>query len=148
MKKLNWGWRISILYSGFVVFMLFMAFKTTTVKDDLVTPDYYAKELEYQQHIDKQERANQLKEKPIWQVTGNQIAIKFPGELVAKNVKAEVNFYNNAEAKKDFKITCTPDTSGVCAIDAQQLQQGVYQLQIDWSAGGVTYYNEGTINIQ
>lgn len=65
MKKLNWGWRISILYSGFVVFMLFMVFKTTTVKDDLVTPDYYAKELEYQQHIDKQERANQLDRKSV-----------------------------------------------------------------------------------
>lgn len=148
MKKLNWGWRIALLYGGFVVFILIMVFKTTTVHDDLVTPDYYAKELQYQQKLDKQNRANQLKQKPTWQISGKQIAIQFPGEQAAKNVKAEILFYNTAEAKKDFKITCTTDTAGLCAIDAQKLQHGVYQMQIDWSAGGVTYYNEGFINIQ
>ena len=37
MKKLNWGWRIALLYGGFVVFILIMVFKTTTVHDDLVS---------------------------------------------------------------------------------------------------------------
>ncbi len=148
MKKLNWGWGIVLLYSGFVAFMLLMVFKTTTVKDDLVTPDYYAKELQYQQQMDKQKHAQELKQQPTWLVSGGQIAIRFPDEQAAQKVKAEILFYNTAEAKKDFKITCQPDSSGMCAIDAQQLQHGVYQMQIDWSAGGVGYYNEGTINIQ
>ena len=120
MKKFNWGWGITLLYSGFVVFMVTLALKTTTIKDDLVTPDYYAKELQYQERLDRMKNSHDLKEQPTWQVNGNAVAIKFPQEQVAKNVKA----------------------------DAGQLQNGVYKMQIDWNAGGVDYYNEGTINIQ
>ncbi|HLP20290.1 MAG TPA: FixH family protein [Chitinophagales bacterium] len=148
MKKFNWGWGITIFYCGFVVFMVMMVFKTRTVKDDLVTPEYYAKELQYQQHIDKQKRASELKEQPVWQVNGKEIAIKFPKEQALKNLEAEILFYNNAEAKKDFKINCIPDSSGMCLVDTRNLQHGAYQIQIDWKAGNESYYNEGTINIQ
>lgn len=148
MKKFNWGWGITLLYSGFVVFMVTLALKTTTIKDDLVTPDYYAKELQYQERLDRMKNSHDLKEQPTWQVSGNAVAIKFPQEQVAKNVKAEILFYNTAQAKKDVKITCMPDSTGLCAINPGQLQNGVYKMQIDWNAGGVDYYNEGTINIQ
>lgn len=148
MKKFNWGWGITLLYSGFVVFMVALAIKTTTIKDDLVTPDYYAKELQYQERIDRIKNTHGLKEQPTWLVTEKAVSIKFPQEQVAQNVKAEILFYNTAQAKKDVKVTCMPDSSGLCAIDAKQLQHGVYKLQIDWNAGGVAYYNEGTINIQ
>mgnify|MGYP003351831803 CR=1 FL=1 len=59
MKNINWGWRIVMLYGGFVVLILFLVYKTTTVKDDLVTPDYYAKELKYQEQLDKQKRTHE-----------------------------------------------------------------------------------------
>lgn len=147
MKQINWGWRIVILYGGFVVLILFLVYKTTTVKDDLVTPDYYAKELKFQEHLDKQKRSHDLKEQLSWNVDGKNVSIKFPEEMRAKNVKAEILFYNTVEAKRDFSITCTPDSTGVCDVSSEKLSHGVYQMQIDWSAGGVSYYNEGVIKI-
>lgn len=145
---LGWGWRITMLYSGFVIMMLFLVWKTTTVKDDLVTPDYYAKELKFQDQLDKQKRTHELKEQPQWNVNGKKIAIQFPAELVTKNVKAEILFYNAAEAKRDFTISCSPDSNGNCEVSSDKFQHGVYQMKMDWSAGGVSYFNEGTINIQ
>ena len=147
MKNINWGWRIVILYSSFVVLILFLVYKTTTVKDDLVTPDYYAKELKFQEHLDKQKRTHDLKEQLSWSVKGKNISIRFPEEIRAKNVKAEILFYNTAEAKKDLSITCAPDPTGVCDVSSEKLSHGIYQMQIDWSAGGITYYNEGVIKI-
>lgn len=148
MKKLNWGWRIALLYGGFVLLMLFLVYKTSTVKDDLVTPDYYAKELKFQEQLDKQKRTSQLKEQPSWIVNGKKISVKFPAELVTKNVKAEILFYNTVEAKRDFSLTCVPDSLGVCELQSEKFQHGVYQMKMDWNAAGVSYYNEGTINIQ
>ncbi len=148
LTKLNWGWRIALLYVGFVLLMLSLVYKTTTVKDDLVTPDYYAKELKYQDQLDKQQRTNKLKEQPTWVVDGQKVSIKFPAELVSKNIKANILFYNAAEAKKDFSINCTLDSTGLCEVSAGKLQRGVYQMKIDWSADGVSYYTEGTINFQ
>jgi hypothetical protein len=148
MKNLNWGWRIVILYVAFVVFMLAMVIKTTTVKDVLVTPDYYAKELQYQQRLDRLKNSHALEQQPAWQVSKDVVVILFPDKQAAQQVKAEILFYNTAEAKKDIKINCLPDSTGLCLVDAKQLQHGAYKLHIDWSAGGVDYYNEGIINIQ
>ena len=148
MEKINWGWRIVILYGSFVVLILFMVWKTTTVKDDLVTPDYYAKELKFQDQVDKQKRTHSLKEQPSWNVIGNKVAIMFPVEMVAKNIKAEILFYNASEAKSDFTVSCSPDSTGLCQVSSEKFKHGVYEMKIDWSAGGVSYYNEGTINIQ
>lgn len=145
---INWGWRIVILYGGFVLLILFLVYKTTTVKDDLVTPDYYAKELKFQEQVDKQKRTHELKEQLSWNVDGKKIAIQFPTEMLNKNVKAEILFYNASEAKRDFTVTCSPDSTGLCQVNSDKLQHGVYEMKIDWSAGGVSYYNEGTINIQ
>ncbi len=148
MKNLNWGWRIVILYGGFVLLILFLVYKTTTVKDDLVSPDYYAKELKFQEQVDKQKRAHDLKEQLSWNVDGKKIAIQFPSNMIAKNVKAEILFYNASDDKRDFTVSCSPDSNGLCQVNSDKLQHGVYEMKIDWSAAGVSYYNEGTINIQ
>ena len=148
MKNISWGWRVTILYCGFVMLILFLVYKTTTVKDDLVTPDYYAKELKFQEHLDKEKRANKLKEPLSWSVGSQNISIKFPEDLGMKNTKADILFYNTAEAKKDLSISCTPDSTGVCKVSSEKLSRGIYEMQIDWSANGVSYYNEGVIKIK
>lgn len=148
LNKINWGWRIVILYGGFALFILFLVWKTTTVTDDLVTPDYYAQELSYQNQIDKVKRTRALKVQPTWRVGLQKIEIVFPESMIEKNLNAQVLFYSPAKAKNDVSVQCIPDSNGLCSIDASQLKQGVYQIKIDWSAAGVSYYNEGTINIQ
>src|SRR5688572_26354291 len=109
--KINWGWRIVGLYGGFVMLMLFLVYKTTTVKDELVTKDYYAKELNFQDQLDKQNRANQLKEPLNWNVEGKKIELQFPAEVRSKTVKAEILFYKADDAKRDFSINCSPDNN-------------------------------------
>lgn len=148
LNKINWGWRIAILYGCFALFILFLVWKTTTVTDDLVTPNYYAHELRYQEQIDKAKRTSALKVQPTWRVGSQQVEIVFPEDMIESNLTAQVLFYSPSKAKNDVTVQCVPDSSGLCSIDASQLKQGVYQMKIDWSAGGVSYYNEGTINIR
>ncbi len=50
--RMNWGVRITILYSSFVLFMSTMVYMCTRQHFDLVAPDYYAQELQYQKVID------------------------------------------------------------------------------------------------
>ncbi|MCW5907154.1 MAG: FixH family protein [Chitinophagales bacterium] len=146
-NRLNWGWRIALLYGGFVLFMAFLVYKTTTVKDDLVTKDYYARELKFQEQIDKQTRANLLNEPLQWSVKGNEVELKFPEEVSGKSIKADVLFYKPSNAKQDVTLSCVPDSKGICLLGSGKLSKGAYQMQIEWSADDVTYYNEGTVNI-
>ena len=58
---MNWGTRIIIMYVGFVALIITLVVVSMRQQVDLVTPDYYAKELKYQTNIDKTKNYNELK---------------------------------------------------------------------------------------
>jgi hypothetical protein len=147
MKKFNWGWGIAMLYTAFALFILFLVYKTTTVNIDLVTPDYYKKELAYQEQINKVKRTSKLTEPLQWTVSNRKVTLTFPKQTTASRVKASVLFYRPSDSSKDFKIEVSPDTSGSCIIVSEKLSRGIYRMQVDWSVDGVAYYNEGVVNI-
>jgi len=147
LNKINWGWRITIVYLGFVLFMLFMVFKTQQQTIELVTTDYYAKELKYQDQLDKMNRANALAEPLHWNVNATGIILSFSKEMAEKGVKSNIVLYCPSNSKNDFATDCNADAEGKCFIPANKLKSGVYQIQIEWQAADVSYYNEGTIRI-
>jgi hypothetical protein len=148
LNKINWGWRIAILYLSFVFFILFMVFRAQQESIELVTTDYYAKELKYQEQLDKMNRANALAEPLQWNVDASGITLLFPIEQAQKGVKANVLLYCPSNSKNDFAVDITVDEQGKYFIPASKLNSAVYQLQIEWQAADVSYYNEGTIKIQ
>ena len=58
--KSNWGKGITILISGFVIFMLGLVGFASFQSFNLVETDYYQKEINYQDHIDKVKRTSVL----------------------------------------------------------------------------------------
>ena len=58
--KINWGYRIFIVYFLFVIGILTLSYKSSQQKFDLVQQDYYGAELKYQTVIDASRRANAL----------------------------------------------------------------------------------------
>lgn len=146
-KKFNWGWGIALFYTSFVVFMLFMVWCTNLMKTELVTEDYYGKELKFQEQLDKMKRSNVLSQPVNWTVQNNSVKLNFPADVKGRDIKAKVLFYRPDNSKRDFNIACTADTNGVCVINSEKFHHGAYKMEVDWSAGKETYYTEGVINI-
>ena len=59
-KNISWPLGIGIIYGLFVVFLLIYLVYANFNTVDLVTKDYYAKDLKYQQQIDRQDRTSGL----------------------------------------------------------------------------------------
>ena len=146
-KKFNWGWGLAIVYSGFVMFMLFMVWRSTVLKTELVTTDYYGKELKYQEQLDKMKRVNGLKDSISWTIENKRVLLTFPKEVKDKEVKADILFYRPDNSLRDFNVSCHVDSTGRCIVASEKFHHGLYKMQIDWSAGGQTYYSEGVVNI-
>lgn len=146
-NKFNWGWKIALLYSGFVIMMLVLVGMSVSQKIDLVADDYYAKELVHQQKIDKVSRAAALRESVSWQVNQAGVVLRFPREFAPRGVTGTVSFYCPADNGKDRTIPIAPDTASVQYVAADALQPGRYHIQVDWVAEGVTYWDEGVVTI-
>ena len=78
---MNWGYKILVVYIVFVLAILFMVFKSSMQKTDLVTTDYYAKELKYQQKIDEIKRADALSAPVKYEIKDNELIIVFPKDF-------------------------------------------------------------------
>ena len=83
---MNWGYKILFGYVIFIAGILFMVLKSSTQKIDLVTADYYAKELKYQEKIDEGNRVSALSEEIRYQIKDKEIAIYFPKDFAEKKI--------------------------------------------------------------
>jgi hypothetical protein len=141
---MNWGYKILIVYLVFVAGIVVMVAKSSIQKVDLVTPDYYAKELKFQERIDAVKRTRALASKVKYEIKDNKILITLPAEFDLKEVKGNAMMYyaadNSKDAKKDF-IT----NNRVTEIELPSAAKGSYQLQVSWIEGGYNYYFEENI---
>jgi len=144
---MNWGIKILIFYLGFVVMVLASVFFAMTQKVDLVTDNYYEKELKHQEQIDKQQRTKSLKEKTEIQLLDKQIIIKFPVLPDKNNQKNSVLLYRPSDPSKDLRIEIKTDTLGIQIISAEKLTKGFWKIKLSWVSNEAEYYDESILNI-
>lgn len=144
---MNWGIKIAIFYGGFVAIVLASVFFAMTQKVDLVSDNYYEKELKYQEQIDKSQRTKSLKEKTEIQLLNSQIKIKFPNLPDKNYTKNSILLYRPSDPSKDLKISISTDSLGVQVIPVEKLISGFWKIKLNWITNETEYYDESIINI-
>mgnify|MGYP001548583729 CR=1 FL=1 len=145
MIKTGWGTRIAILYIGFVLLMGLMVALCMQQKEDLVSEDYYEKELVFQDRISETKNADALPERITHQITDKNIELNFPSVFKGKNISGEIIFFRPSDASKDYKTSIQLDANTRQLIPVNNLSKGMYKMQISWKASDTAYYNEETI---
>ncbi len=113
---------------------------------DLVTPDYYAAELKYQQKIDDSKRVNDLPEKIEYDIKTDKIEVRFPQYFNGTRLSGTILLYYPADKTRDIKQSFVSNDL-TAAIIFPGVIKGLYELQISWEANGKQYYFEKKISI-
>ena len=146
---MNWGWKIVVLYSAFVIMTLTIVVYFMGQKVDLVADDYYKQEIEYQDQIDKISNANSLSEPVGFTYSRDQRTLKlqFPPAHMEQGLKGKIHLYrpSNADEDKEYKIQ--PQNTGEQLISIGSLSKGLWKIKITWSSGGKEYFNEKTVTL-
>ncbi|QRR00906.1 FixH family protein [Dyadobacter sandarakinus] len=144
--KINWGTGIAGMYLSFVVMIVVLVSMSAAEKIDLATDKYYEEELHFQDRIDKGERARLLPQPLSWQVTREKLTIAFPDQFAGSVIQGKISLYCPSDKHNDRSFAIQAEKSRqVVALD--QVPAGRYKLQIDWQAGGTSYWNEGVITL-
>ena len=139
--KLSWGYKIMFVYIVFVAGMVFLVFKASSQKFDLVTKDYYDQELKYQQVIDQAANTSRLSTPVSIERKDGELKISFPDEMKNKKKLIDFHLYYAADAKRDFRKSFELNEN----VSTQALpsgMKGMYELKLSWEAEGVKYYFE------
>lgn len=144
MKKFKFTWAHGIILTmlSFMIFILSLVFNSQyTGKNagDLVTDNYYEKEINYQQEIDAINQANNLSIKPKVTLESYGILITFPEEFDNKNTTGTFLLYRPSSSDLDInsKLIITADHKVVITKD--KLVPGVYELNLYWEKDKVKY---------
>jgi len=145
--KINFGVKIVILYSAFVVLILTLVFLSFNHKVDLVAKDYYSQELQYQDRIDA---INNAEEKPAgltYQLVRDELILTINPGLFTGKINGEVLFFRPSDSEKDMKFKMEFSQSNRQIINTRILTKGAYKLQLSWSDEERNYYKDAIINI-
>jgi hypothetical protein len=136
---MNWGKSIVLVFIVFAGFIGTMVFRMSRQHIDLVRDDYYQDEIAYQQHIDRLARTARLIQVPRLRIDPVQQEL----DLGLPNgwQQGMLTFYRPSNRQQDQRITLIP---GQQRVSIAQLGKGLWRAQLNWSAGGLSYFHEQT----
>jgi len=144
--KLNWGFGIFVLYTAFVLFILFMVFRSSQEKVDLVTEDYYQKELEYQEIINFKANAENLENGLTYILEKNRIDFTFPEEH--KSISGNIQIYRPSNDRFDQFFEIKLDDQNQMTVNLGESPMGLYKMMIKWNNNSIGYYVEKDIYLR
>jgi len=136
--KINWGTGVVI---GLVIFISFITFLVVNMltdakfDHDLVTEEYYQKELHYQEEIDAENNAFTLEENVTDYRTKDGWIIEFPENLELSKISGNLNLYRPSNKKLDFNIPLNLKEHQIF-ISEDKLVDGRWNINIYWEYDG------------
>ncbi len=144
---MNFGVKIIILYLSFVGLILTLVFMSYGHKIELVSKDYYAQELKYQDKIDAIKNANSLASSIDHRVEGKNITLAINPELLTSDFSGTINFFRPSDSSLDVNMTMS-FTNNTQHITTDKLKHGSYKMQLTWKSAGKNYFKEEVIFIE
>ncbi len=147
---MNWGYRIFLVYSTFVVGMVFMVYKCTQQNIDLVTDNYYNDEIKYQSRMNESMNSNDSKYHLSIALSENkrQIVILFPDSINNKEIDGVISFFKPDNAQLDFNVPISISNGNTQVISEDKMAKGLWKMKISWSIKGVNVYQEEKVTLQ
>lgn len=147
--KITWPVAIGLIYGVFVLiligFVIFSSFNSV----DLVSPDYYAQELKYQQHINRVERTQQQNKniRISYDQASRLIELEFPAGFEPEDIQGKILFFRPSNANLDQTYEVHPDHERKQYLKTDHLASGLWRVKIFWKIKNLEYYNDSTIYI-
>lgn len=142
---MNWGKSITIVIILFMAFILYMVFRLSATKVDLVAEDYYAQELAFEDEIHARSNAAEVKDIEI-KVDENFVTLIIPGEVAPSDSIGYIHFYRPDNASYDLKFKPKANQE-VYLTDKEDLLPGRYNVKVKWVSVGKAYVTDKSVFI-
>lgn len=146
--KFNWGKGLFLTYLTFVILILAAVLFAFTFDINLVADNYYERELNHQEEIDKANRAAVLPEKVLFLQTNSSLKISFPKIFGNNKIYGNIIFFRPDDSRKDFNISISLNDSLQQEIPLTTLKKGLWKVSVDWKVNNISYLSTKNIMVQ
>lgn len=150
MKKFNpWPVGLIAFFAVYILYLVGFIVFSTFHPVDLVADDYYAREIQYQDQIDREQRSLDVRKSIQFRLDpeAKQIFFEIPVEHAKLISEGTVYFYRPSDAKLDARLPLKLDANGDQVIDVGSLKSGLWKIKISWKASNEDYYFERALTL-
>ena len=139
-----WPLGIILTLAVFITGTLGLVVMACSQRVDLVSPDYYERELKYQGQIDRVERTHRAASQGsvAYDAAGKCITVSLPADQVSLAVWGSIELYRPSAAGMDHAVSFKPDAKGIQRLDATGLAPGLWRVRVSWTSEKQNYYFE------
>jgi len=144
----HWGAGITGAFILFAAAVLVMVYISMNQRVDLVSDDYYDKELKHQDRIDEVRRTQRAGSAPLITEADGIVRIAFPRAVDRAGLNGEVVLYRPSDRRLDVRTPLQLDSANVQSMVASAMAKGKWRVQVRWTAGSSTFYHEDTVMVR
>ncbi|MAP55055.1 MAG: cytochrome C oxidase Cbb3 [Altibacter sp.] len=145
--KINWGTGLAIGMVLFIAFIMFMVITMSTddrYDYDLVTEEYYKKELAYQQEIDAETNLKDFSKGIVGTKVAEGWQLTFPDDMDIPKLKGTVFLYRPSNKQLDFDLPIEVSGSNLLIPDERFLD-GRWNITMAMTYNGKNYLYKAEI---
>ncbi len=142
---MNWGKSIIAAFVFFAIFIFTLVYVCVKQEIPLVSKDYYEREINYQQQIQRLNNAELLVKKPTFHKVGSNLNVTFNQfDLVDDG---ELTLFRPSDLKFDTEFSFHKQQDSILQLDVRKLPAGMYRAKMQWTMAGKEYYVEEIVNL-
>jgi hypothetical protein len=145
--KLHPGHAIVVAMAAFILIMIQFMVRAYNNQESLVAEDYYAKELRYQEQIDKLQNAASLEQEVRFDALPGRLVLTFPPSVPPGAISGELFMMRPNDESADRRVPLKVDPQGRFSVDTGDLPKGAYLVHLEWKANDVEYLTEDRIHL-
>lgn len=136
-----WPIAITVFFVVAIIFIFtFIAFAVRQ-REDLVSTDYYDREVRYQSQLDTLNRSQGLALHTVvtFEPSLQTIMITLPSAQ-SRGAKGSIHLYRPSDARLDRELPLALNADGVQRLDAKTLNDGLWKVRVKWSSDGKEFF--------
>jgi hypothetical protein len=143
---MSWGYKILAMYGAFMLLIGALVFGSYQQDVNLVSKDYYQREIEFQEVIDGRNNLQKISAQPEILILEDVLEVQLPeGTAELKNL--EIWFYNAAIPAADIKYNEASTAKRTFSFPLTPVHKGTYHLKIKWMENDLPYYFDKEMSI-
>jgi nitrogen fixation protein FixH len=133
-----WPIGLVVAFGVFIAGTVGLVVLSARTPSELVSADYYDRELRYQDDIDRRARTQALKGqvRVAYDADRRQLTLALPAVHAARRAEGEIHLYRPSAAGLDRRVTLEVDSRGQQTLDAATLSDGLWRVRVTWRVGG------------
>jgi nitrogen fixation protein FixH len=136
-----WPVAITGFFVGAILFIATFIAWAVRQREDLVSADYYEREVRYQSQLDSLNRSQAIAATSVvtFEPAKQEIVITLPtGHAAAAS--GNIHLYRPSDARLDRAEALALNTAGIQRIDAHHLHNGLWKVRVKWKVAGQEFF--------